>query len=92
MIEARMGKSLTTSSPEAAEKYQLAVDRILGSETGAAETLDQALALDGNLIIESSPTGARIEISIPKSSTAPITTLTNLSKPRHDESYSSINR
>ena len=51
MIEARIGKSLTTGSPEAAEKYRLAVDRILGSETGAAEALDQALALDGNLAV-----------------------------------------
>lgn len=51
MIEARTGKSLTTDSPEAAETYRLAVDRILGSETGAAEMLDQALALDSNLAL-----------------------------------------
>jgi thioredoxin-like negative regulator of GroEL len=51
MIDARTGKSLTTGSPEAAEEYQLAVDRILGSETGAAEALDQALALDCNLAV-----------------------------------------
>jgi hypothetical protein len=51
MIDARMRKPLTTGSPEAAEKYQLAVDCILGSETGAAEMLDQALALDGNLAL-----------------------------------------
>ena len=51
MIDARTGKSLTAASPEAAEAYQLAVDRILGSETGAAETLDRALALDGNLAL-----------------------------------------
>lgn len=48
MIDARTGKPLTTDSPEAAEQYQRAVDRVLGSETGAAETLDHALALDGN--------------------------------------------
>ncbi len=48
MIDARTGKPLTTDRPEAAEQYQLAVDRILGSETGAAEALDQALALDSN--------------------------------------------
>jgi thioredoxin-like negative regulator of GroEL len=46
VIDARTGKPLTTDRPEAAEQYQLAVDRILGSETGAAEALDQALALD----------------------------------------------
>src|SRR5262245_55503524 len=51
MIDARTGKSLTTDIPGAAEQYQLAVDRILGSETGAAEALDQALALDRNLAL-----------------------------------------
>jgi hypothetical protein len=51
MIDARTGKPLTTSSPEAAEQYRLAVDRILGSETGAVEALDRALALDGNLAV-----------------------------------------
>jgi tetratricopeptide (TPR) repeat protein len=51
MVDARTGKSLTTHSPEAAEKYRLAVDRILGSETGAVEMLDQALALDSNLAL-----------------------------------------
>jgi len=51
MIDARTGKTLTTDSPGAAEQYQLAVDRILGSETGAAETLDRALALDGNFAL-----------------------------------------
>jgi hypothetical protein len=48
MIDARTGKPLTTDSPDAAEQYQLAVDLILGSETGAAEALDRALALDSN--------------------------------------------
>jgi hypothetical protein len=51
MIDARTGKSLTTDSPAAAEQYKLAVDRILGSETGAEEALDRALALDGNLAV-----------------------------------------
>jgi hypothetical protein len=51
MIDARTGQPLTTGSPEAAEQYQLAVDHILGSETGAAEALDGALALDGNLAL-----------------------------------------
>jgi hypothetical protein len=48
MIDARTGKPLTTDSPDAAEQYQLAVDLILGSETGAAEALDRALGLDSN--------------------------------------------
>ena len=51
MIDARTGKSLTTDSSGAAEQYQLAVDRILGSEAGAAEALDRALALDGNFAL-----------------------------------------
>lgn len=51
MIDARTGQSLTTGSLEAAEQYQLAVDRILGSETGAAEALDRALVLDSNLAL-----------------------------------------
>ncbi|WP_226797613.1 hypothetical protein [Cupriavidus necator] len=51
MIDARTGRPLTTDSPEAVERYQLAVDRILGSEAGASEALDQALALDGNLAL-----------------------------------------
>ena len=51
MIDARTGQSLTTGSLEAAKQYQLAVDRILGSETGAAEALDRALALDSNLAL-----------------------------------------
>jgi hypothetical protein len=51
MIDARTGRPLTTDCPEAVERYQLAVDRILGSEAGAAEALDQALALDSNLAL-----------------------------------------
>ena len=51
MVDARMGKPLTTGSPEAAEKYQRAVDCILGSETGVADMLDQVLALDANLAV-----------------------------------------
>ncbi|WER49980.1 hypothetical protein CupriaWKF_23030 [Cupriavidus sp. WKF15] len=51
MIDARRGRPITTGRPEAAEQYQLAVDRILGSEAGAAEALDQALALDSNLAL-----------------------------------------
>ena len=51
MIDARTGQSLTTGSLEAAEHYQLAVDRILGSEASAAEALDQALALDSEFAL-----------------------------------------
>lgn len=50
-MDARTGKALTTGSPEAAEQYLLAVDRILGSETGAAEALDRALALDSRFAL-----------------------------------------
>ncbi len=51
MIDARAHRPLTTGTLEAAEQYQLAVDHILGSETGAAEALDRALALDSNLAL-----------------------------------------
>ena len=51
MIDARTGQSLSTGSLEAAEQYQLAVDRILGSETGTAEALDRALARDSNFAL-----------------------------------------
>ncbi|QSX40336.1 hypothetical protein [Shewanella cyperi] len=46
MLEARTGKPLSTRSVEAATLYQEGVDLILGSESGAAETLDRALTLD----------------------------------------------
>lgn len=46
MFETRTGNTLSSKSPEAANLYQEAVDLILGSESGAAETLDKALELD----------------------------------------------
>jgi hypothetical protein len=51
MNDARTGKALTAASPEAAAQYRLAVDRILGSEAGAAEALDLALGLDDNFAL-----------------------------------------
>jgi len=48
MLETRTGNTLSTTSPKAANLYNEAVDLILGSESGAAESLDQALALDMN--------------------------------------------
>jgi len=51
MIDARSGQPVTTDSGAAASQYQLAVDRILGSETGAAEALDRALELDGGFAL-----------------------------------------
>lgn len=46
MLETRTGNTLSSASSEAAKLYQEAVDLIFGSESGAAETLDKALALD----------------------------------------------
>lgn len=46
MNDPRTGKPVTCSSRDARNEYQAAVDLILGSESGAAERLDQALALD----------------------------------------------
>jgi hypothetical protein len=51
LIDARTGKPLSTDRVEAAERYQQAVDRILGSEAGAIEALDQALALDDDFAL-----------------------------------------
>src|SRR3974390_2427176 len=51
MNDARIAKPLTTGCQEAAQRYQLAVDGILGSEAGVAETLDQALALDSDFAL-----------------------------------------
>ena len=46
MNEQRTGKPVTCSSQDAHQEYQTAINLILGSETGAAERLDRALALD----------------------------------------------
>jgi hypothetical protein len=51
MIDARMGGPVTTGSDEAAGLYGQAIDRLLGSEPGAAEALDRALALDGGFAL-----------------------------------------
>jgi hypothetical protein len=46
MFETRTGNPISSKSSEAANLYRQAVDLILGAESGAAETLDQALGLD----------------------------------------------
>jgi tetratricopeptide (TPR) repeat protein len=46
MRELRTGNALSCASSQAANLYQEAVDLILGSESGVAETLDKALELD----------------------------------------------
>lgn len=46
MLETRTGNTLTVESAQAADLYQKAVDLILGSESGAAATLDRALELE----------------------------------------------
>ena len=46
MLERRTGQTLSSKSSEAARLYQQAVDLMLGSESGVAEALDRALALD----------------------------------------------
>jgi hypothetical protein len=51
MFEARIGKALSSHSAEAVDLYQEAVDLILGSESGVAETLDRALALDNDFAL-----------------------------------------
>jgi tetratricopeptide (TPR) repeat protein len=51
MIDARSGEPMTTDRPAAASQYRLAMDRILGSETGTTEALDRALELDGSFAL-----------------------------------------
>jgi Tfp pilus assembly protein PilF len=51
MLETRTGNTLSCESSEAANLYQEAVDLILGSESGAAETLDKALEPDKNFAL-----------------------------------------
>ncbi len=51
MLEARTGKKLTCQSVQAVDLYQTAIDLILGSESGAAEALDQALELDNDFAL-----------------------------------------
>ncbi len=46
MIETRTGNRISCQSAEAVALYQQAIDLILGSESGAAETLDKALTVD----------------------------------------------
>lgn len=48
MLDTRTGHSLSSHSAEAVVQYCHAIDFILGSESGAAEALDQALQLDKN--------------------------------------------
>ena len=68
------------------------LDQLVNAGVGPKVIKERVLSLNGNLMIESTPTGARIEISIPKvNDMNPFQTLT-LSKQRHDESYSSSNR
>ncbi|WP_317932761.1 hypothetical protein [Halioxenophilus sp. WMMB6] len=51
MLEARTGNKITCPSADAVRLYQTGVDLLLGSESGAGETLDRALALDGNFAL-----------------------------------------
>jgi len=51
MIEARTGNALTSGSPEAVRLYNEAIDLILGSQSGAARTLDRALELDSRFAL-----------------------------------------
>ena len=68
------------------------LDRLVTAGVGPRVIKERVLSLNGNLMIESTPTGARIEISIPKvSNMNPFQSLT-LSKQRQHESYSSSNR
>lgn len=68
------------------------LEELVTARLGPRVIKERVLSLDGNLMIESTPTGARIEISIPQSGKLlnPFRTTTT-TKPRQDESYSSPN-
>lgn len=51
MLETRTGNRLSVESARAADLYQEAVDLILGSESGAAQALDQALELEAEFAL-----------------------------------------
>jgi len=51
MFDTRTGNALTCQSAQAFALYQTAIDLILGSESGAAETLNRALELDENFAL-----------------------------------------
>jgi signal transduction histidine kinase len=68
------------------------LERLVAAGVGPRVIKERVLSMNGNLMIESTPTGSRIEITIPKASNMnPFQTLT-LSKQRENESYSSPNR
>ena len=69
------------------------LDRLVTAGVGPRVIKERVVSLNGNLMIESTRTGARIEISIPKANRLmnPFQTL-SLSQQRQDESYSSSNR
>jgi len=69
------------------------LDKLVTAGLGPRVIKERTQSLDGNLMIESTPTGARIEISIPKTNgmVVPFRS-TNASKSRHDESYSHSTR
>ena len=68
------------------------LEQLVAAGVGPRVIKERVLSLNGTLMIESTPTGARIEISIPKvSEMNPFQTLT-LSNQRQHESYSSSNR
>lgn len=69
------------------------LEKLVTAGLGPRVIRERVQSLGGNLIIESTPTGARIEISIPKASglVVPFRS-TNLDKSRHDESYSHSTR
>jgi signal transduction histidine kinase len=68
------------------------LEQLVTARLGPRVIKERVLSLDGNLIIESTPTGARIEISIPQSGKLldPFRT-SSLRKSREDEPYSSSN-
>jgi signal transduction histidine kinase len=67
------------------------LEKLVAAGLGPRVIKERVQALRGNLMIESTPTGARIEISIPKSGRlmSPLRLTNPINLMRHDESYPS---
>jgi signal transduction histidine kinase len=68
------------------------LEKLSSAGLGPRVIRERVLSLGGNLMIESTPTGARIEVSIPKSGANPSRSAATLNKTRQHESYSHTTR
>ena len=86
MIEARTGQPVSSDSDEAVTLYQDAVDRILGSESGAVDALDRAIELDEEFALASAARTIEATYEFPYLSHAPMEPL-NCTIEKIDDRY-----